>query len=204
MDSACTVYSHILDAFAGEGRWKPWWMGRAVRKDPKAFFFPLIGIRVLSLPPCSNKCLSLDRVFFPLPWHQLKYYHLLLLIAAAFHSDGGGSVYTEQLCMSQKPGNTWMGHVSSLHGRCVTSLSESLVWSLVHTLKKTPNLGWKNYWMLRLLWIEVELGTTPLTVTSAMKMAPFCHKIQLKKYLSTNITLSLNMFAVRQILVFLN
>lgn len=42
--------------------------------------------------------------------------------------------------MSQKPGNMWMGHVPSLHGRWVTSLSESLVWSLAHTLKKTPGL----------------------------------------------------------------
>lgn len=81
-------------------------MGRAVRKDPKALFFffnPLIGIRVLSLLPCSNKYLSLDRVFFTLPWHQLKDYHLLLLLAAAFHSNRGGAVYTGQPRSSSDP-----------------------------------------------------------------------------------------------------
>lgn len=79
--------------------------GSQERSKGSFFFFlnPLRGIRVLSPLPWLNKYLSLDRVFFPLPWHQLKDYHLLLLVAAALHSNRGGSVYTGQLRSSSDP-----------------------------------------------------------------------------------------------------
>lgn len=173
------------------------------------FFNPLIGIRVLSPLPCSHKYLGLDRIFFPLPWHQLKDYHLLLLVAAAFQTEVGGFVQSNwgalltHLFLPPEPCG-W-GVCPHCTARCVTSLSKSLVWSSGHTLEKMSNLGWKHYWMLRLLW-RVELGTTPpLTVNSTRKMNPCCHKTLLNKCLNISITLSLGMLhmsAVRQIFVF--
>ena len=88
-------YSDLMPSGGGGEAENPGqWEGQSGKIHGLLFFFCKSShrIRAPSLPPCSNKYLSLDRVFFPLPWHQLKDYHLRLLAAAAFHSDRGGPV----------------------------------------------------------------------------------------------------------------
>lgn len=94
--AAYSLHWHILADFSSES-WKCWWMARD--KGKRALAGSIQGYWVHCLPLLTMLLLT---EFSPRSC-QLKYLYLLLLVAAAFHSNTGGSVNTRQLKCSTKP-----------------------------------------------------------------------------------------------------